>query len=1500
MDDFRRPARSAPASALGVGARPQRAQALPPSINRQSSSGTDLSAPSYYAKDPQPSRPPLMPNPYANGSDLSVPAVAGASSSRVQFSVLDASRANLLGSGGGGGGATGEPPSGGASSSQNPHHLSSNDTSATATGLSAAGNGFRRKKSLVRPDRERVDESHRLYNYRQHAAVMELEGRGVAAVSRTGHTATAGLSHVDPSIVAGNSTASPGSGTGLRRGKSVLGREEGMATETGLSMFKRGTTLRRPNNLQSGASNQAVKAGGSYEKSRMSNMQKQPLGPWMVFCRVVTILVPSALLKCFGLRSKDRRDAWREKIGMLCIIATCMAAVGFLTFGFTSSVCGTPPLRYRHNTIQGGSMIFHGYDYDLNNFTHVEAYGIGAGTNPLYSSFGAGGMDGSFLFQKVNEKCLDIITPTAGTGIPTSGNKLGWYFPCNLYNQYGTSTHNLTGYSEGRLCHTQADARTAFSKLKSQGQVYFEWSDLKNASRNLGVYDGAVLDFSLLTWLDKTQVTFPPIFDALMVPNSTFTATDITAHMVSTKQRRVAECLVDTIRVGFVDSNSIGCVASDVVLYVSLVVIIGVVVIRFAMAVIFGWFLSWKIGRFPQETYEQRRARASEIENWTQDIYRPAPARFRPNVKLQRKSMLPNKSRFSRGDLLKAHAAGSGVTSPRAENKYGEYRKSMAPSLSSKNFIGGAMRNSPPGSPGGLASPSSASFPPSVFNYDMMSRSPTGDSLGNGTGCPFPLGDVIAQPPADYQPFNYPLVHSILLVTAYSESIEGLRTTLDSLSTTDYPNSHKVILVIADGMVKGSGNRLTTPEIVLGMMKELVVPVQEVEPQSYVAIADGHKAHNQAKIFAGFYDYDNNTVEMSKQQRVPIVLVAKIGNPSEANDPKPGNRGKRDSQVMLVSFLQKVMFDERMTTFEYEFFNSLWRCTGISPDRYEVVLMVDADTKIFPDSVSRMISCMVHDPEIMGLCGETKIANKSETWVTMIQVFEYYVSHHLTKAFESMFGGVTCLPGCFSMYRIKAPKGADGYWVPVLANPDIVMHYSENVVDTLHKKNLLLLGEDRYLTTLMLSTFPRRKMMFCPQAVCKTVVPDTFRVLLSQRRRWINSTIHNLFELFKVPDLCGVFCFSMRFVIFMELAAYDALRNTPYYAGTDRTCCPSYRYLIVIAIIPGTTKPVLSLILLAIILGIPAILIVVTSRKVEYLGWMMIYLLSLPIWNFVLPVYAFLHMDDFSWGQTRKVAGDDGRSHSDKDGTFDSSNIVMKRWADFERDRRYRAGTLSRDSAYDVLNAHIRHGSPHRSTSYRHSIVSTDTYNSLPASASLSTVPRYPTQLELPAPLAQQVASAHSSTTSFHNGHAHEYPRFAEGYDSDELEREAILSEQQRSSPALDSTASFPAEVGRNSTPDESQGRSGRSSNIPSASNATDTSRPARQPSKPRGVSLVDAGPVPGSEGVRVVQRTRRPSQQGQTSSHQRSRPSQGGQDAVFSPTSGGGSLPPGAAPPQL
>ena len=317
---------------------------------------------------------------------------------------------------------------------------------------------------------------------------------------------------------------------------------------------------------------------------------------------------------------------------------------------------------------------------------------------------------------------------------------------------------------------------------------------------------------------------------------------------------------------------------------------------------------------------------------------------------------------------------------------------------------------------------------------------------------------------------------------------------------------------------------------------------------SYVAIADGNKRKNFARVYAGWYcpsssskttllnddsEKDllsrNYTVKQRQNGRVPIILVVKVGNEQErvAGASKPGNRGKRDSQLILMNFLTKVQFDDRMTELEFDLFFKLWTITGVHPEKYEAVMCIDADTRVYTDSLRHMVTAMVKDPNVIGLCGETRVGNPTDSWVTWIQVFEYYISHHLAKAFESVFGVVTCLPGCFSMYRVRAPKGP-GLCVPILANPDIVEAYSENVVDTLHKKNLFLLGEDRFLSTMLLKSFPKRKMIFVPNAICETIIPDEFKVLLSQRRRWINSTVHNLLELLLVRDLCGIFCFSMQ------------------------------------------------------------------------------------------------------------------------------------------------------------------------------------------------------------------------------------------------------------------------------------------------------------------------------------------------------------------------------------
>ncbi|CAG8439091.1 9988_t:CDS:2 [Ambispora gerdemannii] len=516
---------------------------------------------------------------------------------------------------------------------------------------------------------------------------------------------------------------------------------------------------------------------------------------------------------------------------------------------------------------------------------------------------------------------------------------------------------------------------------------------------------------------------------------------------------------------------------------------------------------------------------------------------------------------------------------------------------------------------------------------------------------------------------------TVLLVTCYSEGEEGLRCTCESMAATEYPDDRKLIFLVCDGIITGHGNDKSTPDIAVDLL-ELLPEFKDPQPQSYVAVAAGSKQHNKAKVYAGYFPYQG--------RKIPVVCVVKCGAEEEQGKGKPGNRGKRDSQLILMNFFSRVTYNDRMTPLDYDLFRKIHRLMGVTPDFFEICLMVDADTKVYPDSLRLLINCMCNDPLIMGLCGETKIANKKDSFTTAIQVFEYYISHHLGKGFESVFGGVTCLPGCFCMYRLKARKGDDD-WVPIITKPEIVQEYSQNTVDTLHQKNLLLLGEDRFLTTLMLRNFPHRKMMFCPQAVCKTVVPDEFKVLLSQRRRWINSTIHNLMELVLVRNLCGTFCFSMQFVIFMELIGTVVL-----------PVAIMLTYSLIINTIlspPKDFSGAIPLLMLGMVLGLPAILILITTRKIVYIAWMLIYLMALPIWNFVLPTYAYWHFDDFSWGETRKVEGEaKGDDHGKKDGTFDAAKVQFKRWEDWERSRLRKAKRDERQRAnQQMAPAHLTH-----------------------------------------------------------------------------------------------------------------------------------------------------------------------------------------------------------------
>ncbi|KAK0545380.1 Chitin synthase, class 7 [Tilletia horrida] len=862
---------------------------------------------------------------------------------------------------------------------------------------------------------------------------------------------------------------------------------------------------------------------------------------WTIFAQVITFWAPGPLLSSMGgLKDPASRQAWREKVALVFIAIGLGGFVAFVTIGLAAALCPSSAT------------------YDTSVYTSIGTDPATVGVNGWLFNISQAKMPTDLFTFPVYQQAGTDISPNFVRSFPRcAGNKAAYATadPCSTHSMAASGTTNCF------LGNLDGNTLNALRMGNTSRKVGYDWDDIASGK------------FTYFVVIDGNVLNFEPYFAA--VPKETGDLVDLALRRqianidvaggrdatrtfyTNNELRNALPCLIQKYYAGRIDKITPGCFISHLVLYASLIVILGIVLIRFFMAVYFSWFLS---GRMTAPPNPRKIAKRKE------------------------------------GVSLHVMPEGAMTT----------YNSSGAAPWANKP--------KPPPSRGGASR--------------------------------FDSAEIGSEP------------YTICLVTAYSENEEGISTTLTSLSETDYSDSRKLLFVVADGMVTGSGESISTPDVCVGLLEadpRFGTPM----PMSFTSVASGAKAHNMAMVYAGHYT-------RAKGHRTPMIVVVKCGTPEEAKGGKPGNRGKRDSQMVLMNFFQRVTYNDRMTPLDFDLFRKMHTLMGVTPDFFELCLMVDADTMVYPKSMKTLANCMLHDDLIMGCCGETRIANKRASWVTAIQVYEYFISHHLNKAFESVFGGVTCLPGCFSMYRIKARKGED--WVPIIVKPEVTREYSQSTVTTLHQKNLLLLGEDRFLTTLLLRTFPNRKMVFCPQARCRTEVPHTFKMLLSQRRRWINSTIHNLMELILVRDLCGTFCFSMQFVVFMDLLGTSVL---PVALVLTYTLIATYALHP-----PHSFTEAIPLCLLAAVIGLPALLILLATRKIVYVFWMSVYLVALPVWNFVLPVYSFWHFDDFSWGETRKVEGEvvDKTGHGGaKKGEITTAEaerqVPFRRWDDWERSR---------------------------------------------------------------------------------------------------------------------------------------------------------------------------------------------------------------------------------------
>ena len=130
----------------------------------------------------------------------------------------------------------------------------------------------------------------------------------------------------------------------------------------------------------------------------------------------------------------------------------------------------------------------------------------------------------------------------------------------------------------------------------------------------------------------------------------------------------------------------------------------------------------------------------------------------------------------------------------------------------------------------------------------------------------------------------------ICQVPAYTEGEDQLRKGLDSLTALAYDNKRKLICVICDGVIVGGGNDRPTPKIVLDVLG--VDPKIDPPALPFKSVGVRSEKLNYGKVYSGLYEYEGNVV--------PYIVVVKVGKESEQAKSKPGNRGKRDSQIMLM------------------------------------------------------------------------------------------------------------------------------------------------------------------------------------------------------------------------------------------------------------------------------------------------------------------------------------------------------------------------------------------------------------------------------------------------------------------------------------------------------------------------------------------------------------------------------------------------------------------------
>ena len=208
--------------------------------------------------------------------------------------------------------------------------------------------------------------------------------------------------------------------------------------------------------------------------------------------------------------------------------------------------------------------------------------------------------------------------------------------------------------------------------------------------------------------------------------------------------------------------------------------------------------------------------------------------------------------------------------------------------------------------------------------------------------------------------------------------------------------------------------------------------------------------------------------------------------------------------------------------------------------RSEMLIYVDSDSFLLPGSVRKLMQGLA-DPTVAAVAGHTDVENLTTNVLTRMQDVRYYVSYRVMKAAESIFGAVSCCPGCFSAYRRSAVLNVLDRW--------------------LHQRYLgryATYGDDRSLTNFLLRDY---RILYDDEALATTIVPEKWGKYARQQARWKRSWVREMFIagrfIWRKHPIAAISWYAMMVLpMLAPLVMFMALVVGPLMLGQ-----PSYFYI---------------------------------------------------------------------------------------------------------------------------------------------------------------------------------------------------------------------------------------------------------------------------------------------------------------------------------------------------